>query len=182
MVHEISLYYSLQLIVSLQLPQNKKLKKLSKGGKCILGQNRDKNSFYISWSLLEFMSIESVTLFNHLILYHSLLLPSVFPSIMVFFNELALCIWWSKYWSFIFSTNPSNEYSGMISFNTDWFDLLAVTVTIPFLFKQRRFLIVFGIPGIFLLMLLQVYSQINPANWTISRISNFTCRKCNDSF
>ena len=156
MVHEIFLYYLLQLIVSLQLPQNKKLKKLSKGGEWILGQSRDKESFYVSWSLLELMSIESVILFNHLILYHSLLLPSIFPSIMVFFSELALCIWWSKYCSFIFSINPSNEYSGMISFKTDWFDLLAVTVIIPFLFKQRRFQIVFGIPGIFLLMLLQV--------------------------
>ena len=159
----------------------KSLKKLNKRGEWILGQSRDKKSFYISQSLLEFMSIESVMLFNYLILYHSLLLPSVFPSIMVFFNELALHIWWSKYGSVIFSINPSNEYTG-ISFKTDWFDLLAVTVTIPFLFKQRRFLIVFGIPRIFLLMLLQVYSQINPANWTISRILNFTCRKCHHSF
>ena len=86
-------------------------------------------SFTISWSLLKFKSIESVKLYNHLILCHSLLLPSVFPSIMVFFNELALCIWWSKYWSFIFSTNPSNEYSGLISFGIDWFDLLAVQGT-----------------------------------------------------
>ena len=55
-----------------------------------------------------------------------LLLPSIFPSIKVFSNELALCIRWPKYWSFSFSTSPSNEYSGLISFMIDWFDLLAV--------------------------------------------------------
>ena len=53
-----------------------------------------------------------------------LLLPSIFPSIRVFFNELALHIWWPKYWSF--NISPSNEYSGLISFSIDWFDLLAV--------------------------------------------------------
>ena len=84
-------------------------------------------SFAISWSLLKFMSIESVMLFNHLILCHSLfLLPSIFPSIRAFCNESALHIRWSKYWSFSFSMSPSNEYSGLISFRIDWFDLLAV--------------------------------------------------------
>ena len=64
---------------------------------------------------------------NHLILCHPfLLLPSIFPSTRVFPNELALCIRWPKYWSFGFSISPSNEYSGLISFKTDWFDLLAV--------------------------------------------------------
>ena len=63
---------------------------------------------------------------NHLILCHPLLLlPSAFPSIKVFSNELALCIRWSKYWHFSFSIRPSNEYSGLISFRIDWFDLLA---------------------------------------------------------
>ena len=79
-------------------------------------------SFTISQSLLKFMSIESVMPSNHLILCHPLLLlPSIFPSIRVFSNESALCIKWPKYWSFSFS--PSNEYSGLISFRTDWFDL-----------------------------------------------------------
>ena len=75
------------------------------------------------------MFIESVMLSSHLILYYPLLLvPSIFPSIRVFSNELALCIRWSKYWSF--SISPSNEYSGFISFRIDWFDLLAVQGTL----------------------------------------------------
>ena len=81
-------------------------------------------SFTIFWSLLTLMSIESVMSSNHLILCHPLLLlPSIFPSIRVFSNESALCIRWSKYWSFSFSICPSNEYSGLISFMIDWFDL-----------------------------------------------------------
>ena len=73
------------------------------------------------------MSNESVIPSNHLILCHLLLLlPSVFPSIRIFSNESSLCIRWPKYWSFSFSISPSNEYSGLISFRTDWFDLLAV--------------------------------------------------------
>ena len=85
----------------------------------------------ISWSLLKFMSIELVMLSNHLILYHPLLLlPSVFPNIRVFSTESALCIRQSKYWSFSFSISPSSEYSGLISFWIDWFDLLAVQGTL----------------------------------------------------
>ena len=81
----------------------------------------------ISQSLLRFMSIESVILSNHLIHCHLfILLPSIFPSISVFSNELTLYIRWPKYWHFSFSINPSNEYSGLISFSIDWFDLLAV--------------------------------------------------------
>ena len=88
-------------------------------------------SFTISWSLLKLMSFESVMLSNHLLLYHSILfLPSIFPSIRVFSNELVLCIRWPKYWSFNFSISPSNEYSGLISFRIDWFDLLAVQGTL----------------------------------------------------
>ena len=83
-----------------------------------------------SWSLLKFMSIELVMPSNHLILCHSLLLPSVFPSIRVFSNESILCIKWPKYWSFSFSISPSNEYLGLISFRIDWFDLLAVQGTL----------------------------------------------------
>ena len=83
-------------------------------------------SFTISQSLLELMSIESVMTSNHLILCHPLLLPSIFPSIMVFSNESALCIRWPKYWNVSFSISPSNEYSGLISFRIDWLDLFAV--------------------------------------------------------
>ena len=77
----------------------------------------------ITQSLLKFMSLESVMLSNHLILCHPLhLLPSIFPSIKVFSSELAVHIRWPKYWSFNFTISPSNEYSGLISFRTDWFD------------------------------------------------------------
>ena len=73
------------------------------------------------------MSIESVMPSNHLFLCHSLLLlPSIFPSIGVFSNELALCIRWPKYWSFIFSISASKEYSGLISFRMHWLDIPAV--------------------------------------------------------
>ena len=81
----------------------------------------------ISWSLPKFMYIESVMPSNHLILCDPLLLlPSIFASIRVFSNESAVCIRWLKYWSFSFSISPSNEYSGLISFRTGWFYLLAI--------------------------------------------------------
>ena len=81
----------------------------------------------ISQSLLKFRSTESVMLSNHLILCRPLLLlPSVFPSIRVSSNELAILIKWPKYWSFSFSISPSNEYSGLISFRMNWLDLPAV--------------------------------------------------------
>ena len=80
----------------------------------------------------QLMSIESVMPSNHLILCRPLLfLPSIFPSIRVFSNELALHIRWPKYWSFSFSISLSNECSGLISFRTDWFDLLAVFYNLP---------------------------------------------------
>ena len=79
-----------------------------------------------SWSLLKLVSVESVMPSSHLILCRPLLLPSVSPSIRVFSNESTLRIRWPKYWSFSFSISPSNEYSGLISFRIDWFDLLAV--------------------------------------------------------
>ena len=82
------------------------------------------------------MSIESVMLSNHLILCHPLLLPSVFPSIRVFSNESALCIKWPKYWSFSFSIGPSSDYSGMILFRIEWFDLLAVQGTLKSLLQH----------------------------------------------
>ena len=84
-----------------------------------------------SQSLLKLMSIESVMPSNHLILCHPLLLPpSIFPSIRVFSSESVLCIRWPKYWNFSFNISPSNEYSGLISFRIDWFDLLAIQGTL----------------------------------------------------
>ena len=84
-----------------------------------------------SRNLLKLMSIGSLMPSNHLILCHPLLrLPSIFPSIRVFSNELFLCIRWPKYWSFSFSISPSNEYSGLISFRIDWLGLLAVQGTL----------------------------------------------------
>ena len=86
--------------------------------------------FYISWSLLKLMSIDSVMPSNHLILCcHLLLSSSIFPHIRVSSNESALHIRWPKYWSFSFRISPSNEYSWLISFRIDWFDLLAVQGT-----------------------------------------------------
>ena len=77
-------------------------------------------SSFVSWSLLKFMSIESVMLSDHLILCHSLLLsPSIFPSLRAFSSDSALRIRWPKCWSF--SNSPSKEYSGLISFRIDWF-------------------------------------------------------------
>ena len=88
------------------------------------------------------MSIELVMPSSHLILCHLLLLPlSIFPSIKVFFNESVLCIRWLKYWSFSFSISPSNEYSGLISFRIDWFDLLAVQGTLKSLLQHSKALI-----------------------------------------
>ena len=94
-------------------------------------------SFTISQNLLKLMSIESVMPSNHIILCHPLLLlPSVFPSIRVFFNESGLHIRWPKYWRFSFSISPSNEYSGLISFRINWFDLLAVQGTLKSFFQH----------------------------------------------
>ena len=89
-----------------------------------------------SWSLLKLMSMESVVPSNHLILCHSLLLPLIFPSIGVFSKESALCIRWPKYCSFSFSITPSVEYSGLISFRMDWFNLLAVQGTLKSLLQH----------------------------------------------
>ena len=85
------------------------------------------------------MSIESVMPSNHSILCHPLLLlPLVFPTSRVFSNELAVCIRWPKYWSFSFSISPSNEYSRLISFRIDWFDLLAVQRTLKSLLQHHK--------------------------------------------
>ena len=90
------------------------------------------------WFLLKLMSIESVMPSNHLILCCPLLLlPSIFPSIRFFSNESVLHIRWPKYWSFSFSISPSNEYSVLISFRIDWFDLLAVQETLKSLLQHH---------------------------------------------
>ena len=96
-------------------------------------------SFTILRSLLKFISIESVMPSNHLILCCPLLLlPSVFLGIRVFFNESALHIRWPKYWSFSFSIGPSNEYSELISFRIDWFDLIGVQGTLKSLLQYQN--------------------------------------------
>ena len=88
--------------------------------------------------LLKLMPIISVMTSNHLILYHTLLLPpSVFPNIRVFSSESVLHIRWPKYWSFSFSISPSNEYSGLISLRIDWLDLLAVQGTLRSLLQHH---------------------------------------------
>ena len=92
----------------------------------------------MSWSLLKLMSIESMMPSNHLVLCHPLFpLSSILPSISVFSSELALCIRWQKDWSSNFSISPSNEYSGLISFRTDWFDLLTVHGTFKSLLQHQ---------------------------------------------
>ena len=91
-----------------------------------------------SQSLLKLMPFESVVPSNHLILCRPLLLPpSIFPSIRVFSNELVLHIRWPKDWSFSFSINSSNDYSGLISFRMDWLDLLAVQGTLKSLLQHH---------------------------------------------
>ena len=91
-----------------------------------------------SRSLPKPMSIESVMPSNHLILCRPLLLlPSIFPTIRVFYNESALRIRWPKYWSFSFNINSSNEHPGLISFRMDWLDLLAVQGTLKSLLQHR---------------------------------------------
>ena len=87
---------------------------------------------------LKLMSITLVRLYNHLILCCPLLLlPFIFPSIRDFSNKSVLCIRWPKYWSFSFNISPSNEYSGLISFRTDWLDLLAVQGTLKSLLQHH---------------------------------------------
>ena len=92
------------------------------------------------------MSIELVMPSNHLILCHPLLLlPSIFPSIRVFSNELVFQIRWPKYWSFSFSISPSHEYSGLISFRIDWLDLLVVQETLKSLLQHHINSLVFSL-------------------------------------
>ena len=96
-------------------------------------------SFINSRNLFQLMSIESVMPSNHLTLCHPLLLlPSIFPSIRVFSNELALPIRGPKHWNFSFSISHSNEYSGLNSFSMDWLDLLAVQGTLKSLLQNKQ--------------------------------------------
>ena len=100
---------------------------------------QDSLSITNSQSFLKLMSIELVMPSNHLILCCPLLLlPSIFPSIRVFSNKSVLCVRWPKNWSFSFSISPSNEYSGLISFRIDWFDLLAVQWTLKSLLQHHN--------------------------------------------
>ena len=94
-------------------------------------------SFTISQSVLKLMSIESVMPSSHLMLCHPLLLPSMFPSIRVFSSESVLHIRWPEYWSFSFSISPCNEYSELISFRIDWFDLFTVQGTLKSLLQNH---------------------------------------------
>ena len=93
-----------------------------------------------SLSLLKLMSIESPMPSNHIFYCPLILLPSIFPSIRIFSSELVLCVRWPKYWSFSFNISPSNEYSELISFRNDWFDLLAVQGTLESLLKNYLFI------------------------------------------
>ena len=94
--------------------------------------------FTISRSLLKLLSLELVMLSNHFILRHPfLLLPSVLPSIRIFSNESTLHVWWPNYWGFSFSISPFSEYSGLISFRIDWFDLLVVRGTLKSLLQNH---------------------------------------------
>ena len=95
-------------------------------------------SLTISQSLPKFMSIALVMLPRHLILWHPLLLPSIFPSIRDFSNESVVQIRWPKYWNFSINISPSNKYSGLISLRIDWLDLLAVPGTLRSLLQHHN--------------------------------------------
>ena len=116
--------------------------------------------FTVCWSLLKFMCIESMILSTYLILCcYLLLLPSIFPSIRIFSSESALPIRWAKYWSFSFSNHPFNEYSGLISFRINWFDLLAVQRTFKSLLQHHNS------KALVLLHCLWSSSHIHVCNW-----------------
>ena len=136
-------------------------------------------SFTISWSLLKLMSIELVTPSNHLILCRPLLLlPSIIPSIRVFSNELALHIRWPKYWSF--SISLSNEYSWLISFRIDWFDLLAVQGTLKSLQHHSLKSSILWCSAFFTVQLLHPYMTIGKTialtTWTfVDKVMSLLC-------
>ena len=116
-------------------------------------------SFTIYWNLFKLMSIELVMLSNHFIFCHPLVLwLSIFPSIRVFSNELALLIRWPKYWSFSFIISPFSEYLGLISFRIDWFDFLAVHRILKSLLQNHSFKVsIFQCSAFFMVQLLHPY-------------------------
>ena len=120
------------------------------------------------------MFTELVMLSIYVILCHPLfLLPSIFPSIRVFSNELALHIRWSKQWSFSFNISPSNEYSGFISFRIDWFDLLAVQGTLKSLLQHHSFKAsILQCPAFFLVQLSPPY-MTNGKTIALTILANF---------
>ena len=130
-----------------------------------------------SQSLLKLMSIESVMPSNHLILCPPLLLlPSVFPSSRVCSYESLLCIRWPKYWSFIFSISPSNEYSGLISFRMDWLDLLAVQGTLKSLLQHHSLKAsIFGRSVLFMIQFPHLYMTHQP------ELNRILCLFCTDT-
>ena len=120
--------------------------------------NQDSLSFTITWSLLKLISIESVMQPNHIVHCRPLLLlPSIFPSISIFSNESALCIRWPKDWSFSFSISPSSEYTELISFRTDWFDLLEDQGTLKSILQHSSKASVFQCSGFFMVQLSHPY-------------------------
>ena len=138
-------------------------------------------SFSVSWSLLKLISMMTS---NPLILCRPLLLlPSIFPSIRVFSSESALHIRWPKYWSFCFSISPSNEYSGLISFRIDWFDLLSVQETLRSLLQLHNSKAsILQCSAFFMVQLSHLYlttgktmapNYLRPATMTLS--SSFSC-------
>ena len=120
------------------------------------------------------MSIESVMLLNHLILYHTLLLrPSMFPSIRVFSNESVFHNRWLKYWSF--SISPSNEYSGLISFRIDWFDL-AIQRTLKNLLQKHNSKALILWPSVFFMVQLSHLYMTTGKTITLNTIWFFVCK------
>ena len=128
-------------------------------------------SFTLFQSLLKPMSIELMMPSNHLIPSHPLyLLPSIFPSFRVFSNELALCIRWPKYWSFSCSISPSNEYSGLIAFRIDWFDLLAVQETLKSLLQHHNLKAsILQHSALFMIQLSHLYMTTGKKNIVLTR-------------
>ena len=126
----------------------------------------------ISQSLFKFMSTESVMLSNHVILCcPPLLLPSIFPSIKVFSNESALCTRWPAFWSFSFSISPSNEYSELISFRIDWFDL-AVQGTLKDLLQHHNLKAsILQCSALFMIQIPVLYMTTGKTN-TVHRVTN----------
>ena len=120
------------------------------------------------------MFIESVMRSNHLVLCHPLLLlPSIFPSIQVFSNRLALCIRWPKYFSFSFSISSSSEYSGLISFRMDWFDLLAVQETLKSLLQHHSLVLPSSLPCRAAFILLDPNAGVTKTQFLLSSHSEF---------